>query len=171
VVGRIVRVRRLITFAALAATAFLALGAGSASAKSCGNRVIEDWYADGTIDGKYSSQCYREALGRVSDQMKIYSDLPDQLDRGLRAAVTREAHTLGTKKTITQPTPGSRQTASSGGKKASGPIQRVLGELGPDRADSIPIPLMILAGAAILLIAAGAVSVVLRRLNGRRNAP
>ena len=165
------RVRRVITCAALAAIAALALGAGSASAKSCGSRVIDDWYADGTIDGTYSSQCYREALGRVSDQMKIYSDLPDQLDRGLRAAVTREAKggVKSATKTIQQQ--GSRQPSSSQSKKASGPIQRVLGELGPDRADSIPIPLMILAGAAILLIAAGAVSVVVRRLNSRRNAP
>ena len=102
--------------------------------------------------------------------MKIYSDLPDQLDRGLRAAVTREAHTLGTKKTITQPAPAARQPASSQGKKASG-SSACSASSALDRADSIPIPLMILAGAAVLLIAAGAVSVVARRLNGRRNAP
>jgi hypothetical protein len=162
-----VQIHRLIIGAALAATAALAFGVGSASAKSCGSVVINDWYVDGTIDGTYPAKCYREALGRVPEAQKIYSDLPEQLDRGLRAALAREAHVKGTKKTITQPTP-SRQVQSH---KRSGPIQRVLGELGPDRADSIPIPLMILAGAAVLLIAAGAASVVIRRLNGRRNSP
>ena len=160
--------RKLVTGAALAATAALALGAGpAAAAKSCGNAIIQDWYADSAIDGQYSARCYREALGRVSDQMRIYSDLPEQLERGLRAALQRKATSgrLGTTHTITQ----SGRTPAS--HKASGPIQRVLGELGPDRADSIPIPLMILAGVALLLIAAGATSVAVRRLNGRKNTP
>jgi hypothetical protein len=155
--------RTLAISAALAAVAALALGAGSASAKSCGGAVINDWYMDGTIDARYPATCYRQALSKVTDKMRIYSDLPDQLERGLRAAITRGV--LGTKTTITQP-PRSTQ-----GRKSSGPIQRVLGELGPDRADSIPIPLMILAGVALLLIAAGAASALVRRLNGRRNTP
>jgi hypothetical protein len=155
--------RVLVITAALAATAALALGAGSASAKACGAAVINDWYVDGTINGQYPARCYREALGRVTDQMRIYSDLPDQLERGLRSAVTRQG-VLGTNKVITQP---SRSTA---GRK-SGPIQQVLGELGPERADSIPVPLMILAGVAVLLIAAGAASAIIRRLNGRRTPP
>jgi hypothetical protein len=153
--------RVLVIGAAAAAMAVLALGAGPASAKSCSGAVIEDWYADSTINGQYASRCYREALVRVSDSMRIYSDLPEQLERGLRAALAREAHVKSATKTIRQPS--GRQPASH----ASGPIQRVLGELGPDRADSIPIPLMILAGVALLLIAAGATSVIVRRV--RRN--
>jgi hypothetical protein len=157
--------RTLVTIAALAAVSALALGVGSASAKaSCGAAVINDWYVDGTIDHRYPAKCYREALSKVTDKMRIYSDLPEQLDRGLRQALTRDG-ILSSKHTIQQP---SRSTASH---RASGPIQRVLGELGPDRADSIPIPLMILAGVALLLIAAGAGSAIVRRLNGRRNTP
>jgi hypothetical protein len=156
--------RLLVISAALAALTALALGAGSASAKACGGAVINDWYVDGTIDARYPAPCYRQALSKVTDQMRIYSDLPEQLERGLRQAVARQG-TLGTTKTITQP------SRSIQGHKRSGPIQRVLGELGPDRADSIPIPLMILAGVALLLIAAGAASALVRRLNGRRNLP
>jgi hypothetical protein len=152
--------RTIAISAALAAVAALALGAGSASAKSCGAAVINDWYKDGTIDKQYPAHCYREALTRVPESAKIYSDLPEQLDRGLRAALTRHG-VLSTKTTITRP---SRSTAGH----RSGPIQRVLGELGPDKADSIPIPLVILGGVALLLIAAGAASVIVRRLNGRR---
>jgi hypothetical protein len=154
--------RTIVISAVLAAVAGLALGAGSASAKSCGAAVINDWYRDGTIDKQYPAQCYREALTRVPEQAKIYSDLPEQLNRGLRTALTRHG-VLSTKTTITRP---SRSTAGH-----RGPIQRVLGELGPDKADSIPIPLVILGGVALLLIAAGAASVIVRRLNGRRNTP
>ncbi len=156
--------RTLAISAALAAVVSLALGVGSASAKSCAGAVINDWYQDNTINGQYAARCYREALGRVGDQMRIYSNLPDELERGLRRAIAREA-VLGTNKTITQ---NSRSTAAH---RNNGPIQRVLGELGPDRADSIPIPLIILAGVALLLIAAGAASALVRRLNGRRNTP
>jgi hypothetical protein len=162
--GRFHTMRLLITTAVLAATAALAVGAGPASASaSCGHTVINDWYVDGTIDGRYSADCYRQALSRVPEQQRIYSSLPEQLPRGLRAALAREPKSgvKGKVKTI-------RQTA---GNNSSGPIQRVLGELGPARADSIPVPLLILAGVALLLIAAGAVSIVHRRLGGRRNTP
>lgn len=154
--------RTLAIGAALAAMAALAFGAGPASAKSCGNAIIQDWYKDSSIDGQYSARCYREALSRVSDQMRMYSDLPEQLERGLRAALQREA-TSG-RLSATHTIRSGRAPASHN----SGPIQRVLGELGPDRADSIPIPLLILAGVALLLIAAGAASVIVRRLNGRK---
>ncbi|MBA3718622.1 MAG: hypothetical protein H0W87_10405 [Actinobacteria bacterium] len=120
--------------------------------------MINDWYVDGTIDGQYPSRCYREALSRVQEQQRIYSDLPEKLDRGLTAALRRQA---------TGGVLNARHIAS-GGSKASGPIQRVLGELGPARADSVPIPLLVLAGFALLLIAAGATSAVHRRLAGRR---
>jgi hypothetical protein len=160
--------RVLIVTAALAAAAALAFGAGPASsASSCGSTVINDWYVDGTIDHQYPAKCYREALAKVPESQKIYSDLPDKLERGLRAALVREARggVKGATKTITQ---SGRQLSSH---QKSGPIQRVLGELGPERADSIPVPLMILAGVALLLVAAGAFSAVRRRVNSRKSAP
>ena len=100
--------------------------------------MINDWYVDGTIDEPVPGACYREALGRVGDQTKIYSDLPEQLDRGLLGPSHAQG-VLGTNKTITRP-------PARPLPKEHGPIQRVLGELGPDQADSIPIPLVILAG-------------------------
>jgi hypothetical protein len=150
--------RAMIAIAALAASAALAVGAGSAgAAEPCWRTVINDWYKHGTVSTGYAPRCYREAQGNVSDQMRIYSDLPEELDRALQATLRA---TKGVK--------DARHVASSPGTKASGPIQRVLGELGPDRADSIPIPLMILAGFALLLIVGGATSVVMRRIHGRR---
>jgi hypothetical protein len=49
-----------------------------------------------------------------------------------------------------------------------GPVQDLIQNLGPDDATSIPIPLMILAGIAVLLMAAGAASLIARRAQGRR---
>ena len=126
--------------------------------------MINDWYQDGTIDAQYPATCYRQALSRVADQMRIYSDLPGPARA--RPAVGRHA-----RRRPRDEEDDHAAVALDRGHKNSGPIQRVLGELGPDRADSIPIPLMILAGVALLLIAAGAASALVRRLNGRRNTP
>jgi len=146
--------RALMLIAALAATAGLAFGAGPAGASSsCWRTVVNDWYQDGTIDKTYAPQCYRDALSHVTDQMRIYSDLPERLDRGLASAL--RGHKTG--RVLSQ-----RHTVSS-----TGPIQRVLGELGPDRADSVPIPLVILGCLALLLIAAGGTSAVLLRIRSR----
>ena len=41
-------------------------------------------------------------------------------------------------------------------------------KLGPDNADSIPLPLFILAGLSLLLIAEGAAGLVTRRLRARK---
>ncbi len=156
-----------IPFAVLAAAAMLAAGIGPAAASAqtpCWRTVINDWYPDSKINGRYPAHCYREALSHVSDQMRIYSDLPEQLERALQSSLASQ-HQSGVKsstKTIRHPA-----SSSSGNPRASGPIQRVLGELGPDRADSIPIPLLILAAVALLLIAAGATSAVLRRVRRR----
>ena len=44
----------------------------------------------------------------------------------------------------------------------------LLGQIGPDNADAVPLPLLILAGIALLLLAAAAVSLVARRVQERR---
>ena len=49
-----------------------------------------------------------------------------------------------------------------------GPIQNVIQKLGPDDATSIPIPLIVLAGIAALLMAAGAASLIAKRAQRRR---
>lgn len=147
--------RALTLIAALAAICALALGAGSGSASvSCWRTVVNDWYRDGTIDKEYAPQCYRDALSHVTDQDRIYSDLPQQLDRGLASAL--RGHKKGGVKSA-------RHSSRTGG-----PIQKVLGELGPDRADAVPMPLMILGGLALILIAAGGTSAVLRRVRRTR---
>ncbi len=60
--------------------------------------------------------------------------------------------------TVAQPDP-------PGGRDGGGGI---LGTVSPSNADSVPLPLLILAGLALLLLAAAAVSFVTRHLNERR---
>ena len=48
------------------------------------------------------------------------------------------------------------------------PIDTLFDQGRPERADSIPVPLLVLAGLALLLLAAGAAGFVARRLQARR---
>ena len=63
----------------------LVFGAGSALAKPCWKKLIDDWY-DGRIDGTYSYACYRAAIKNAPEDIRQYSDLPSQLNRRLQSA-------------------------------------------------------------------------------------
>ena len=144
--------KTLIAIAVVAGTLALAAGTETASAaKPCWRTVINDWY-DGSIDGHYAASCYRQALSNAPDDLKMYSDLPEDLNRGLQASIRA----------------GGNSRSLSGRKGPNGPVGKVLDGLGPSRADALPIPLLVLAGFALLLVAAGAVGVVTRRLAAGR---
>jgi hypothetical protein len=60
-----------------------------------------------------------------------------------------------------------KQTAAD---PAKGLFSKGFNKVGPRNADSIPLPLIILAGLAFLLIAAGGAGLVSRRLRARKVA-
>jgi hypothetical protein len=158
---------------ALALTGLLALSApGTAlAAKPCWKVIVDDWYADERIDGSYSQKCYREAEDNIPQDLRDYSDLPGEIARA-RQRVLRDQPT--------DPGQDARRIAGagpvdernngggSGGPDSGGPLGTALDELGPSSADSAPIPLLILAGLALLLVAAGATGLLSRKLSARR---
>jgi cobalamin biosynthesis Mg chelatase CobN len=54
--------------------------------------------------------------------------------------------------------------------QGAGPVQSAIKSLGPSKATSIPIPLVVLAGLAALLMLIGAASIVAKRAQNRRPA-
>jgi hypothetical protein len=167
--------RMLLTAAVLAGTLTAAFGIGSAgAAEPCWRTAIDDWYQNGQLDSRYSVACYREVLKHITTDLQIYSDLPDKVNRALQAALLSE-RVKGTTHLETEPAPSGKADRSMSGSsrqgRSNGPVERVLDQLGPDRADAVPIPLLVLAGVALLLIAAGAISAVTRRLGARRVPP
>lgn len=179
--------------AALAAIV-LAGGARTATAaEPCWRAVINDWYDNGQIDSRYPVHCYREALQHAPGDLKIYSDLPEKVEHALQSALRTPASAgkaqrstgAGSGATTVSPSdkaPKSSAAGKDGGapakgagggasksnSKPRGPIAHVLNQLGPSRADSLPIPLLVLAGVGLLLIAAGTASIVMRRLQRKR---
>ena len=93
------RAARLAVPLALSAVALLmtgALGAGSAAAaESCGKKVIDDWYADGRVDGTYLPHCYDDAIEILPRDVRDYSSAKDDITRALQNQAEQQACAAG----------------------------------------------------------------------------
>jgi len=145
---------------------FVAAGPATAAAP-CWKTLINDWY-DGRIDSIYPVACYQEALKHLPEDVQTYSSARDDIRAALASRLTPNKHgavpvALGK---------GDNGPKSGGGTKGrdggSGPVQEVAKKLGPKVATSFPIPLIVLAGIAGLLLAAGAAGFATRRIQARR---
>lgn len=78
---------RVALFALVAAAALAALVVRPAhAAQPCWQAVVSDW-SDGRIDRTYSVDCYREALQRLPQDVRLYSSAEGDIRQALAAAV------------------------------------------------------------------------------------
>jgi hypothetical protein len=165
----------------LALTGVIALStpAGAFAKQPCWKTIMDDWYPDERIDGSYSQACYRAADKNIPQDLRDYSDLPNEIARA-RLRDLRESRVEGGNDRFPQNVGGAgpvddrnddgggSSSGDSSGNPSDGAIGSALDALGPDSADSAPIPLLILAGLALLLVAAGGAGLLTRRLQARR---
>jgi hypothetical protein len=78
--------------AAAIAAALLALPA-PALAAGCGDAVVADWRDNGRIDGVYAPRCYRTAVARLPEDVRVYSSAQNDITRALQARVEKSAQT------------------------------------------------------------------------------
>lgn len=145
----------------------------AAKQKSCLERIIDDWYPNERIDGHYSQQCYREAEQNMPQDLRDYSDLPAELARARNRDLRQQPADPGqdarrVASSGSGPVDARNDNDDSGSANSGGPIGEFLDAAGPSSADSAPIPLLILAGLALLLVAAGAAGILSRKLHARR---
>jgi hypothetical protein len=168
------------TLAVVAATIVVALGAvlaiGTAPAEAatpCWKRALDDWADNGRMDRAYTQACLQAAIDHLPEDLRMYSTAPEVIGGARQPSARRGlAGAKGTK-----PSSGSaRRTVAPvkeieprTGPRDEGPIQSVLGK-GTTDASSIPVPLMVLAGLALLLMAAGAAGFAQRKLHARRGS-
>ena len=180
-------------FRAFACVALLALAifAGSAlrpqpaaAATPCWKTLLNDWY-DGRIDGTYPIHCYQDALKHLPSDVKTYSSAADDIERALqsaRAAARKQGQKIGPNtllhpaKSTTTPK-GHRKkhkgviTAPAPGRKPPGGFAGLADKLDPGSASSLPLPLLVLGGLAVVLVAAGGAGLAVQRLRARRAGP
>jgi hypothetical protein len=136
----------------------------------CSAALIHDWYVDGRIDHTYQVHCYREALDSIPEDQIIYGTLREDLTRALQSAIRQHDGNVSGGTPVVPPGGGGPSDPTSGAANDTneGWITRVARKLGPDTADSIPVPLLVLGGLALLLMAAAGVSFVTRRVQAKR---
>jgi hypothetical protein len=161
---------------ALLALALLAAGPATA-AESCGKRVIDDWYADGRVDGTYPAHCYDDAIEILPRDVRDYSSAKEDIERALQARLLDKPAPPATNDPSPDPPVSTPTDTTEGEDDPSGPTKpgdegpEAGGELDTASADSLPVPLLVLAGLALLLIAAGSAGYLTRRLQARRGPP
>lgn len=141
----------------------LAVSAPSASAQSpCWKQIQDDWVDDGIIEGVYPLHCYGEAIKHVPNDLAQYTGIIDDItaarQQAARGTRTIQVHT---KQSSTEPTPND---------PGDGLYNQAIDKLGPTNSDSIPLPLLILAGLALVMVAAGAAGLLSRHLKARKVA-
>ena len=157
--------------AGLASVALLSAVAQPARAASAGTPcwkvLLNDWY-DGRIDGSYPRHCYNDALHHLPADVSTYSSAREDIQRALQSAIAKQkkaGHKVGPN-TLIVPTKksggGTTTTTGPGGTgSASGPLDS-------GSPSSVPTPLLVLGGLALLLVAAGGAGLVAKRIQARR---
>ena len=176
--------RALVLVAAFAA--LLVVAAPAVAAKSCARAVIDDWYDDGRVDGTYPLHCYDDAIENLPRDVADYSSAKEDIQRALQARMRNEEAPPAT----TDPSPESpsspddpttsppdepvdEPTETSSAPPVNGPDDgdgenEVIAPVDTESASSVPIPLLILAGLALLLVAGGSAGYLIRRYQARR---
>ena len=168
------------------ALAFLVAGVGAAAAapaasqqatNKCWLAVINDWADNNQVDKIYAIPCYTQAIQHLSAYPDIagYSSAADDIHRAMLAVVHEEGRGGGPPAsggggplgTPLGPT-GGTNPPSSGHKSL---WTSLTDRLSPGNAQSVPLPLIVLAGLAILLLLAAAATWFARRLQTRRVTP
>ena len=161
----------------------LASGVGSAAAAhesaeqptaDCYKKVINDWEIDGRIDHIYAPSCYTQAIQNLNKypDIKGYSNVIQDIQAALYAVLHEEGRGGGDGPSGPTSTPATGLGGPSLSKKPdTGPINWLSNHLAPGNAQSVPLPLLVLGGLALLLLLAAAGTWVARRIQMNRSRP
>jgi hypothetical protein len=173
---------RAFVVASLLALALLA-GAGASPAaaahrSACWQVLLNDWY-DGRIDGTYPVHCYQDALKHLPSDVSTYSSARDDIQRALqsaRAAALRAGRKFGPNMLIrparsSGPHKGRGITVATSGRKPDKGLASLADKLNPSNPSALPLPLLVLGGLALVLVALGAAGLVVKQIQARKPGP
>ena len=177
------------TLSALIAIVALLAGAVVASsvpdtasaATPCGKKVLGDWFDNGRIDRLYPLHCYEEAIDAIPDDIRDYADAEEVISRALQSALRGALDEGGCDPSPDgsandcKGTSGGNNGGNSGGTNDSGGTNnsgggnegenpgQVAPEVDTSGPSSVPIPLLVLGGMSLALLAAGGLGYLSRR--------
>jgi hypothetical protein len=160
---------------ALAAGLLLAalLPGTAAAGTPCWKKVLNDWSNSRPI-GVYPLHCYRDAIRNLPEDLRDYSSAADDIQAALQAQIAkrteRSPQSVGG---VGDPT-GSGKGANGKAGPSRSAYRRAIDNLGTSNADSLPIPLLVLAslgGFLLALAAAMSAAKRIRAVRARRGPP
>lgn len=169
------RAHALVGLLVVLASAVAALGvpapASAGAATACGDKVLADWFDNGRIDRLYPLHCYEDAIDAIPDDLRDYADAEEVISRALQSALRGELAPGGR-----DPTPGTDSDGKNGagvpggaggrggpGDPSAGSGGEAAPEVDTSAPSSVPIPLLVLGGMSLALLAAGGLGYVARR--------
>jgi hypothetical protein len=168
--------RRVALAACIGLLALLIVPSAFASTKStksnCGKQVVTDWYVhkDHQVHGHYPLYCYREALDSLDPSVDDYTNARTAISAALAAEALRDGGGPGGPNSPLKPgqKPILYHNTYDFSGVTTGDNTTPTNTAGPS---SVPVPLLVLAGLAILLLTAGGAGYVARRVKGNRGGP
>ncbi len=154
----------LLVLALSAATALL-VASPAAAATPCGKKVFMDWYDNGRIDRLYPLNCYEEAVDVIPDDIRDYSSAEEVITRALQFALRGKLDPVGG----ADPSPNGDNGGDGndpddpGNPSGSGDGPEAAPNVDTSGPSSVPIPLLVLGGMSIALLAAGGLGYFSRR--------
>ena len=178
----------LIAIVALLASAVVAFSVPdtASAATPCGKKVLADWFDNGRIDRLYPLHCYEEAIDAIPDDIRDYADAEEVISRALQSALRGDLDEGGCDPSPDGSANDCKRTSgesngsnsgggnkSGGGNNSSGGDEAVNpGQVAPDvdtsGPSSVPIPLLVLGGMSLALLAAGGLGYLSRRRHAVR---
>ena len=174
------------------ALSVIAFGASAASAapattekatSTCWKTVVNDWLNNQpNLKGTYPIPCYTQAIQHLNQyaDIKQYSSAIDDIKRALLVAIRQDRNGPGGSPGGTNNPSGPSGSNSggtnppggtSGGSHSQGFVRSIAKAIGPGNAQSIPLPLLVLGGLALLLLLTAAATWLTRRFQARRVTP
>jgi len=143
--------------------------------KGCWLEVINDWLDNNKVDKIYAIPCYAQAIQQLNKYPDVqnYSSAVEDIHRAELAAI----HDRGSGGSNGGSkgggvTPGGGQDKGGGGKGGGQtPIGDIFNKGKPADARSVPLPLIVLGGVALLLLLSAAGTWLARRVQARRMTP
>ena len=139
---------------------------------------MNDWYGNQRVDKIFPPRCYREAIKSLPVDVREYSAAEEDILRALAAARQGKpdpgpgdgSNPPDDPPTGTNP-PDDPPSTTGPGLEPGEDTGAEGGDVDTSGPSSIPLPLFILGGLALLLLAAGAAGYLSRRAQARRGGP
>lgn len=150
--GVLLTVARALCLGMLAA---LVLAPSAWSASPCAKDVLSDWRDDGRIDRLYPLPCYEQAIDAIPADLVPYANADEVIARALQAASRRQGGAA----------PRFRGTSPRPGEPPVLPPQ-MAPPVSTSATTALPLPLIVLGGLALTLLATGGLGWIARRRRG-----